>query len=144
MFKDLYAARRALRSVVNELLIDLKLETQYSTWDTTLPDNLTYLERVNWYEVERIDNSTNKKIRYDNSYKPIFNVGSVGELYTLKNLPDGTVIQVKSSTSDRPQLWMYTANNDSFKLISIKNETLQIKETVETELTNATLAHGVS
>jgi hypothetical protein len=141
MFRDLVAARRALRSVVNELLIDLKLETQYSAWDLTLPSTLTYLERVNWYEIERIDLSTNTKIRYDNSYKPIFNVNSVGELFTLSNLPDGTVIQVKSSTTDRPQLWMYVAAESDFKLISIKSETLQIKESFETEFTDATLAH---
>jgi hypothetical protein len=141
LFRNLGSARRALRSVVNELLIDLKLETQYSTWDADLPTTLTYLERVNWYEVERVDNSTNTKIRYDSSYKPIFNVGSVGELFTLKGLPDGTVIQVKSSTSDRPQLWMYTASSDDFKLISIKRETLQIKESSETSSSNATLAN---
>ena len=141
LFRDLTAARRALRSVVNELLIDLKLETQYSTWDANLPSTLTYLERVNWYEVERVDNSTNTKIRYDNSYKPIFNVGSIGELFTLTGLPDGTVIQVKSSTSDRPQLWMYVASDDDFKLISIKSETLQIKESFETSSTNATLSN---
>lgn len=139
MFKDLATARRTFRAVVNSLLIDLKLETQYSTWDTTLPDSLTYLERTDWYEVERVDNLTNTKIRYNNSYKPVFNVGSVGELYTLKNLADGTVIQVKSSTSDRPQLWMYTAPTKDFKLISIKRETLQIKSTVETDLSPATL-----
>lgn len=139
LFKDIVAARRTLRNVVNNILIDLKLETQYSTWDSTLPDTLTYLERINWYEVERIDNSTNTKVRYNNSYKPIFNVGSVGELYTLKNLPDGAVIQVKSSTSDRPQLWMYTAPTKDFKLISIKRETLQIKSNIETASTNATL-----
>lgn len=140
MFRDLLAARRALRSVVNELLIDLKLETQYSTWDSTLPDTLTHLERVNWYEIERVDNYDNSKIRYNNSYKPVFNVGSVGELKTLKNLADGTVIQVKSSTSDRPQLWMYVAGSDDFKLISIKNETLQLKRSVETASSSATLA----
>jgi hypothetical protein len=139
LFKDITAARRALRTIVNNLLIDLKLETQYSSWDATLPSSLTYLERVNWYEVERVNNRDNTKIRYNNSYKPIFNVGSVGELNTLKNLPDGSVIQVKSSTSDRPQLWMYTAPTKDFKLISIKRETLQVKSNVETALTDATL-----
>lgn len=141
MFRDLAAARRAFRSVVNELLVDLKLETQYSTWDLTLPNTLTYLERVNWYEIERVDNSTNTKIRYDSSYKPIFNVNSVGELYTLNNLPDGAVIQVKSATTDRPQLWMYVAADKDFRLISIKSETLQIKSSIETEFTDATLAN---
>ena len=141
LFKDLRAARRAFRSVVNELLKDLKLETQYSTWDATLPSELIHLERVNWYEVERIDNFNNAKIRYDNSYKPIFNVGSVSELYTLKNLPDGAIIQVKSSTSDRPQLWMYVAADNNFKLISIKNETLQIKSSLVTDTRSASIAY---
>jgi hypothetical protein len=141
LFKDVKAARRTFRSVVNELLRDLKLETQYSSWDAILPDTLTYLERVNWYEVERVDTYRNTKIRYDNSYKPVFNVGSVGELYTLKNLPDGAVIQVKSATSDRPQLWMYIASENNFKLISIKNETLQIKPTIITAGRPGTVAY---
>jgi len=141
MFKDLKQARTALRSVVNELLIDLKLETQFSTWDTTLPNTLTYLERVNWYEVERVNRKDNSKVRYDSSYKPVFNVGSVGELYTLNNLPDGTIIQVKSSQNDRAQLWMYVAKDRNFKLISIKRETLQIKSNIETDSTDATLVY---
>ena len=141
MFRNIVSARRALRSVVNEILIDLKLETQYSSWDLELPETLTYLERVNWYEVDRIDNTTRTKVRFDNSYKPIFNVGSVGELFTLKGLPDGTVIQVKSSTTDRPQLWMYVAASSDFKLISIKNETIQLKESTETDYTDAVLAN---
>jgi len=141
LFKDLKAARRTFRSVVNELLRDLKLETQYSTWSSTLPDTLRHLERVNWYEVERIDNYSNTKIRYDSSYKPIFNVGSVGELYTLKNLPDGAVIQVKSSTSDRPQLWMFIAASNDFKLISIKNETLQVNRSIITAAISTTIEY---
>ena len=141
LFNDLKAARRAFRIVVNEILQDLKLETQYSTWDSTLPDTLRYLERVNWYEVERTDNYSNTKIRYDNSYKPMFNVGSVAELNTLKNLPDGAVIQVKSATSDKPQLWLYVAPDKNFKLISIKNETLRIKPTIITAGRPGTLAY---
>lgn len=141
MFKDLKNARTALRSIVNNLLIDLKLETQFSSWDSTLPNTLTYLERADWNEVERVDRSDNTKVRYDSSYKPVFNVGSVSELYTLKNLPDGTVIQVRSSPRDRAQLWMYVAKDRNFKLISIKLETLQIKSNIESASTDAVLVN---
>lgn len=141
MFRNVKDARRVMASVLNSMLADIQLQTNYANWRDDLPTQLTYLETVSWYAVERIDNATNREIRYDSSYKPVFNVTSVSALQTLNNLPDGSVIQVKANAQERAQLWIYTAGTDSFKQIAISNETVRIKDSVFADDTNAILSN---
>lgn len=143
MFKNIKDARRVMFSVLNNIFADIKLYTNYSGWDDNLPASLTYIKRVSWYEVDRVDTFDNTPIRYDSSYKPVFNVASVAELYTLNNLPDGTVVQVKASSTDRAQLWKYVAPIKDFKLIAIANETIQLSELIYTDDTNATMSNEI-
>lgn len=141
MFKDLSAARRVMVSVINEILAGIKLNTQYPEWDATLPAERVYIATSNWYAVRRVDAVTKQNIRYDESYKPVFNVNSVAELERLTDLPDGTVVQVKSSQNDTAQLWLYTAPTDNFVQISIAGETVQLTDAVFQEDNNAVLAN---
>ena len=129
MFDDMWEARRVMTYVLNEILADIKLNSIYPNWDTNLePSNV--FESATWYEVRYIDQSTNTKVRYDSSYKPIYNVSSISELEANLNVPDGTVLQVKGSTGDRAQLWIFDYESQSYKLIAIENETIKIKTSV--------------
>ena len=140
MFKNVKNARRVLFYTLNEILAETKLQTNYPNWDADLPNVKTYIETTNWFAVQRINNSDNSKIRYDNTFKPIFSVGSVQELDSLNNLPDDTIVQVQAKESDRYQLWEYTGSSNSFDLIAIENDTIRLKDTVYTDDTNATLS----
>jgi PAS domain-containing protein len=120
MFDDMWEARRVMTYVLNEILADIKLNSIYPNWDTNLePSNV--FESATWYEVRYIDQATNTKVRYDSSYKPIYNVSSISELESNLNVPDGTVLQVKGSTGDRAQLWIFDYESQSYKLIAIEN-----------------------
>ena len=129
MFEYPRQARRALQYIVNEILADVKLNTLNTTWQSGM-SSMNIVETVNWYAVKRIDGSTNEKIRYDNTYKASFTVSSVRELDALSNVADGTIVMVRASQSDRYQLWMFEAKQNSFKQIAIENETVRIKDDV--------------
>ena len=141
MFKDIAEARRVMVNVLNTTLAKFKLNTQYNGWDSLLPTSRTYIETTNWYAVDRIDPVTNIEIRYNESYKPVFNVSSVSELYRLNNLTDGTVVQVKTKQNPASQLWLYQASKADFKLIASINDTIKIKATAHTDAQNSTLAN---
>ena len=79
MFKNAKEARRALQYIVNDIMADAKLNTLNTTWQNSMT-SMNNVEVVNWYAVKRIDSVTNKKIRYDNTYKAAFTVASVKEL----------------------------------------------------------------
>ena len=125
MFANSKEARRTMTSVLNEILAGIKLNTQYPEWDSELPDLLLYTEYTNWYAVRKTDPVTNQVIRYDDSYKPVFNVNSVAELRRLTDLPDGTVVQINNTNTANNELWLYQASVRDFKQIAILNETLQ-------------------
>lgn len=140
MFKNVKEARRTFAAALNNILVDMKLATNYRDWDLDLPSELTYFSRVNWYEIERIAEATNSAVRYNSSYKPVFSVGSKAELQAFTNVADGTVIQVKQTATSRPQLYIYQANIQDFKLISIASETIQVNSNIYTDDTNTLMA----
>lgn len=140
MFKNIYEARRTFAAALNNVLVDLKLQSNYPTWDLDLPSDLTYFSRINWYEVERLDQATNSKVRYDSNYKPVFSVGSKSELQAYINVADGTIIQVKQTATSRPQLYMFVAETREFKLISIYAETLKVNDIFYKHETNALMS----
>ena len=133
MFQNITEARRVMVKVLNELLANIKLNTQYPQWDTYLPTNRRYVNTANWYAIQKIDPVTQMPIRYDSSYKPVSRVSSVAELYKLRDLDDGTVIQVKSSQNDTAQLWEYNAREQEFNQIVIFDETVQLSNTLFTD-----------
>ena len=140
MFKDIKEARRLLVSVINKAFKQIKMNTEFANWDSTLPTSRTYLETENWYAVKDIDPVSLEFSYYDDSYKPIYRVSSVSELYTLSNtINDGSIIQVKGNESERYKLYMYNGVSNNFILISIENEIVQFKSTLYTDDTNSML-----
>ena len=150
MFKKPKQARRVLQYILNEILADTKLNTLYPGWDSllhvgehdhpTLSDH-TYIETVNWYDIKRVDDITNAKIRFDNTYKASFTVASVKELDKLNRntIVDGTVVMVKAGKGDRFQLWRWNPTASKFYQIAIEKETVRIKNTIYTDDINATM-----
>ena len=143
MFRDVKEARRILVSTVNRILAELKLETQFPEWDSELPATRTYIQNVNWYAARYINNETNQPVRYDNSYKPVYKVASVEELYRLRNVPDGTVAQVSNVQNNSVELWLYQANTVRWNQISIQNETVKLSDAVFTDDTNTALSSEI-
>ena len=140
MFKDLKGARQVLHYTLNEILADLQLSTNYPDWDKDLPASRTYIETVNWYGTQYIDAGTNKKVRYDATFKPIYKVNSVQELDTLQNIPDNTIVQVKGPNSEYYSLHKYISATKTFDLISIQNDNVRLRTSVYTDNTNITLS----
>lgn len=140
MFRDVKSARRVMASTLNRILDNIKIRSEYPNWDSTLPAQRTYIQDRNWYAVLRTDPVSNEQIRYDASYKPVFNVNSVSDLFKLTDLPDGTVVQVVGSQADNNQLWQYIAREQDFRQISIFNETVRLRDSVFTDDNNTTLA----
>ena len=140
MFKKPREARRVLQYILNEILAETKLNTLYPKWDSAISTN-TYIERVNWYANNYVDDVTNKTIRFDNTYKASFTVESVKELNKLNsnNITDGTIVMIKANKTDRFQLWRWRASQSKFYQIAIENETVQLKNTIYTDTVNATM-----
>ena len=87
-----------------------------------------------------MDENTNEPVRYDDSYKPIFNVATISDLNALTDLPDGTVVQVAGTELAEPQLWIYNAESNDFSQIAILNDTIRFKDTVFTDDTNSQMS----
>lgn len=140
MFQDIKSARRIMVSVLNRILSNIRVNSEHSGWDKTLPTARAYLQTVNWYAESKVDPVTNESIKYNDSLKPIFNVTSVSELDGLSNITDGSVVQVKSNQNDTEQLWRYNAPTQKFILVSVINDTVQLPSTIYTDTTNPTLS----
>ena len=141
MFKDIKEARRMFVKGINEILADIKLNSNFPGWDKTLPASRTYIETVNWYEVDRINNFDNSKVRYDDSFKPVYQVGSANELRKLSGIPNDSIVQVLPNKTAMFELWKYVSSTDSFERIAIQNDTIKLKDTVFTDNTNLTMAN---
>ena len=142
MFVNIKESRRTMAFVLNEIFANLKLYTDFPTWDNNFPstDTWQYIERVNYYSVIYVDENTNEPVRYDDSYKPIFNVATISDLNALTDLPDGTVVQVAGTELAEPQLWIYNAESNDFSQIAILNDTIRFKDTVFTDDTNSQMS----
>ena len=140
MFKKPKQARRVLQYILNEILADTKLNTLYPGWDSAITTN-TYIETINWFDVKRVDDITNAKIRFDNTYKASFTVASVKELDKLNSntIVDGTIVMVKAGKSDRFQLWRWNPTASKFYQIAIEKETVKLKDTIYTDDANTTM-----
>ena len=143
MFEYPAEARREMHYVLNEILADLKLETQNPKFDTIVPLG-TYINKINWYETIRSD-STNNKIRYDNTAKSLYTVESVRALESIKrdSLFDGAIIMVKGTKLDRFQLWRWSGKTNKFTLIAIENETVKLTDKVYKDAINDILASDI-
>ena len=140
LFKNPVEARRVMREVLNEILANEKIKSLSPNWATSMPTR-TYIIDSNWYAIERVDNSNNKNIRFTSQEKAILNVQSEKELESLKQsgLPDGAVVMVRGSATDRFHLWKWNAKTVKFTKIAIENETVRIKKEIYTDTNNATL-----
>lgn len=142
MFKDIKEARRLMVSLLNEYFADLKLASNFPGWDSNFVTK-TYFEPANWYEVNRIDNRLNKKIRYDSSSKPIYKVGSVQALNTLKSIPHDSIVQVMPNKNSRYELWQFNSKEQKFIKIAMQNETIKLKSTLYTDNTNSIMSSEI-
>ena len=120
LFKNPVEARRVMREVLNEILANEKIKSLSPNWATSMPTR-TYIIDSNWYAIERVDNSNNKNIRFTSQEKAILNVQSEKELESLKQsgLPDGAVVMVRGSATDRFHLWKWNAKTVKFTKIEI-------------------------
>lgn len=142
MFVDVKEARRTMAYVLNEIFANLKLYTDFPSWDDAFPqtDTWQYIERVNYFATIYVDENSNEPVRYDDSYKPIFNVSTISDLNSLRDLPDGTVVQVAGTELAQPQLWIYNLESENFSQIAILNDTIRFKDTVYTQDTNSQMS----
>ena len=142
MFVDVKEARRTMAYVLNEIFANLKLYTDFPSWDDNFaaPDTWQYIERVNYFATIYVDENSNEPVRYDDSYKPIFNVSTISDLNSLRDLPDGTVVQVAGTELAQPQLWIYNLESENFSQIAILNDTIRFKDTVYTQDTNSQMS----
>ena len=146
MFVNIKEARRTMAYVLNEVFANLKLYTDFPSWADNLPaeDTWQYIERVPYYAIIYVDENTNEPVRYDDSYKPIFNVETISDLQSLTDLPDGTVVQVQGDAElAEPQLWIYNQENAKFSQIAILNDTIRFKDTVFTDETNTQMSFEI-
>jgi len=130
MFGDLTEARRVMQSVLNRMLAGIKLNSQFSGWDSGFLADMQYIRPINWYEVQSVDPVTNEEIRFTDDDKPIFTVNSQDELYTLRNLPDGTIVQVDSNDRARSELWRFQAITGRFFQIAVFSETIRLRDSI--------------
>jgi hypothetical protein len=140
MFRDVPAARRILVEVLNNILSDIKMYTEYPLWDKDLPTVRKYIQKVNWYAVDYVSED-NVTIRYTAQSKPVFTVAGVSELRGYTNVPDGTVVQVQTNLRSRYQLWRYSAQAKTYELIASELDTVKLTDATYTDETNTTLAH---
>ena len=140
MFKDVKEARRLAVNTLNDILADIQLYSGYPQWDLAVPSTRSYIENTNWFAINRINNFNNSKIRYDNTFKPVYQVGSANELDTLFNIPNDSIVQVLASPTARFELWKKNGETQKFERITIENETIKFKDTLFTDDTNATLS----
>lgn len=140
MFRDLKSARRVMVSVLNDMLANIRVQSQFPAWTTDFPASPQYIQIVDWFAVRRTDNITNTPIRYDATVKPVFNVDSVSDLQRLRDLPDGTIVQVRGDQLRSAQLWQYQAPINDFVLISSRSETARLRNSVFQDDSNAILS----
>ena len=139
MFKNVKGARREAIDYINGLFKTIKMNTEFNNWNETLSTSSNYYEYKNWYAVKRTNPTTKLNEYYDETYKPVYRVNSTTDFKSLKDLRDGSVVQVKGSDTDTSKIYTYNGNTDTFKLISIEDEIIQIKDSAFTDNTNTML-----
>lgn len=140
MFRDIKSARRVMVSVLNDVLAGIRVRSQFPAWTADFPASPQYIQIVDWFAVRRTDSVTNTPIRYDATVKPVFSVDSVSDLQKLRDLPDGTVVQVRGDQIRSTQLWKFSAPISDFELISAKQETARLRDSVFQDDTNPALS----
>ena len=120
MFKNVKGARREAIDYINGLFKTIKMNTEFNNWNETLSTSSNYYEYKNWYAVKRTNPTTKLNEYYDETYKPVYRVNSTTDFKSLKDLRDGSVVQVKGSDTDTSKIYTYNGNTDTFKLISIE------------------------
>lgn len=138
MFDDLTEARRVMQSTLNRILAGIRLNSQFAGWDRGFPANMQYIRTINWYAEQGTDPITNEVIRFSDDDKPVFTVSSQDELYTLRNLPDGTIVQVDSNDRARSELWKFQAITGRFDQIAVFAETIRLRDSIWQDEPNAT------
>ena len=130
LFKDIKKARKQMAEALNEIFAELKMDSTFLEWRNTLPTSIPHLETTNWYALARTDAVTNKKVYYNEDYKPLRKVTDTKQFQILKNVLDKSIIQVQKNDSVPYSLYEYSKRTDDFKLISMQNETVKFTNAV--------------
>ena len=115
---------------LNEIFAELKMDSTFLDWRDNLPTSTPHLLTTNWYELLRTDATTNRKIYYTDDYKPLRKVTDTKQFQLLKNVLDKSIIQVQKTDSSKYSLYEYTKRTDTFKLISMENETVRFPASI--------------
>ena len=99
LFKDIKKARKQMAEALNEIFAELKMDSTFLEWRNTLPTSIPHLETTNWYALARTDAVTNKKVYYNEDYKPLRKVTDTKQFQILKNVLDKSIIQVQKNDS---------------------------------------------
>ena len=130
LFKDIKKARKQMSESLNEIFAELKMDSTFLDWRDNLPTSTPHLLTTNWYELLRTDATTNRKIYYTDDYKPLRKVTDTKQFQLLKNVLDKSIIQVQKTDSSKYSLYEYTKRTDTFKLISMENETVRFPASI--------------
>ena len=130
MFSNIKNARKQMQEALNDIFAELKMDSTFIDWRTNLPTDIPHLQTSNWYELLRTDAVTNKKIYYDNSYKPLRKVTDTKQFQIMKNVLDKSIVQVQKDDASKYSLYEYSKKTDTFKLISMEDQTVKFTDAV--------------
>ena len=130
MFSNLKNARKQMQEALNETFAELKMDSTFIDWRDNLPTSTPHLITADWFELLRTDATTNRKVYYDDSYKPLRKVTDTKQFQILKNVLDKSIIQVQKDSTSKYSLYEYTKKDNSFKLISMEDQTVKFTDSV--------------
>ena len=130
MFSNLKNARKQMQEALNETFAELKMDSTFIDWRTNLPSSIPHLETCEWFEVLRTDAVTNKKVYYNDTYKPLRKVTDTKQFQIMKNVLDKSIVQVQKDDSSKYSLYEYSKKTDTFKLIAMEDQTVKFPDAV--------------
>lgn len=130
MFANLKNARKQMQEALNETFAELEMDSTFIDWRDNLPSSTPHLITTDWYALLRTDAVTNRKIYYDDSYKPLRKVTDTKQFQILKNVLDKSIIQVQKDATSKYSLYEYSKKTDTFKLIAKEDQTVQFSDMV--------------
>ena len=130
MFANIKNARKQMQEALNETFAELKMDSAFIDWRDNLPSSIPHLITTDWYALLRTDAVTNKKVYYDDSYKPLRKVTDTKQFQILKNVLDKSIIQVQKDDDTKYSLYEYSKKTDTYKLIAMEDQTVKFNDMV--------------
>ena len=130
MFSNLKNARKQMQEALNETFAEIKMDSTFIDWRDNLPSSIPHLITTDWFEVLRTDAVTNKKVYYNDTYKPLRKVTDTKQFQIMKNVLDKSIVQVQKNDSSKYSLYEYSKKTDTFKLIAMEDQTVKFDNSV--------------